>query len=286
MLKTRIITASILLPLVLVVILYCPTVLVSGFSAIIFILAALEWTKLIGLEKNELRYANIVVMISACIAYKYFNLPVLALCFVALLWWVVSLAAIIMYPKGISFWSNNWVGFCVGCILFVPAWLSIDWLHGTYNMGPVWVIFMCFLVWSADVGAYFIGKKWGKKKLLVAVSPGKTWLGVLGAILFAFIVVVIFKIFWLGSQKFIVLCALGLIAVVFSIVGDLVESLFKRIRGYKDSGNLLPGHGGVLDRIDGLLAAIPTFIVGLNVCSYSAVIPAKAGIQWFYRVFF
>jgi phosphatidate cytidylyltransferase len=169
-----------------------------------------------------------------------------------------------MYPRGQSLWNKRWVGFCLGWILFIPTWLSLDWLHADNNFGPIWVVFLCFLVWGADVGAYCTGKLWGKKKLIEQVSAGKTWVGVFGAFFFAFMVVVLFANFWLKEQRFIVLVALSIIVVIASILGDLTESLFKRIRGVKDSGNLLPGHGGVLDRIDGLLAAVPIFIVGIN----------------------
>ena len=263
MLKMRIITACILLPIILFVILHGSTVLVSSVSAIIFMLAAWEWTKLAGIKKSWLRLAYLCILSSLGIVYKLFNLPLLPICLLALLWWGLSFIAIVMYPRGANFWCKSWVGSFIGGILFLPTWLSIDWLHGAPNFGPIWLVFLCFLVWGADVGAYFIGKKWGKKKLLPNVSAGKTRLGVLGAFLLVLAVVIMFASFWI-QQKFIILCMLGFIVVVSSIIGDLTESLFKRIRGCKDSGTLLPGHGGVLDRIDGLLAAVPVFIVGVK----------------------
>lgn len=259
----RIITACVLLPIVLLVILCGPTALVSSVTAIIFILAAWEWTKLAGLEENWLRLAYLAGLSGLGLAGKLFNLPLLPICLLALLWWALSFIAIMIYPRGAKFWSQSWVCSLIGGILFLPTWLSIDWLHGSPDFGPIWLVFMCFLVWGADVGAYFVGKKWGKKKLLPKVSAGKTRLGVLGAFLLALAVVVIFASFWL-HQNMINLCLLGFVVVVFSIIGDLTESLFKRIRGCKDSGTLLPGHGGVLDRIDGLLAAVPVFIVGVK----------------------
>jgi phosphatidate cytidylyltransferase len=264
MLKKRILTTSILLPMVLCAILYGSTVIVDIISAIILLIAALEWNKLIGVHQFWVHLLIVVFIVSSCILFKIMNFPIIACCFFAALWWVGSFLVIAMYPRGQILWANPWIGVGLSWILFVPTWLSLDWLHAAKNFGPIWVVFLCCLVWVADSGAYFTGKLWGKKKLIEKVSAGKTWVGVFGAFISTFIFVILFANFWFKEQKIAMLLALGTVVVVASILGDLTESLFKRICGVKDSGNLLPGHGGVLDRIDGLLAAVPTFMVSIN----------------------
>jgi len=117
------------------------------------------------------------------------------------------------------------------------------------------------LVWAADVGAYFVGKRFGVRKLAPAVSPGKTWAGVGGGVVLALLVAAVgANLFELPVISFLVLC---LYAALISVVGDLTVSMFKRGQGLKDSGRLLPGHGGLLDRIDSLLAASPVLVLGL-----------------------
>lgn len=264
MLKQRIITASILFPIVLLTILYGSTATVDLLTAVILLLAVLEWNKLIGIQQIWLNCLTVIVLSSICLLAKIFASNVFFCCLVATIWWIISLFFVLFYPKGQKFLTQRWVGFSLTIILFVPVWLAIDWLHTIAEIGPLWVIFVCMLIWSADIGAYCTGKLWGKKKLIERISAGKTWVGVSGAFSFAFIVVLLFAKFWLVTQSFIMLMLLGVIVVIAAILGDLVESIFKRICGVKDSGNLLPGHGGILDRIDSLLAAVPIFVVSLN----------------------
>ena len=264
MLKARVITASVLLPMAVLLIVCCPTVVVSALVGVVVILAAWEWSDIVGLHSPLRKALNVAIIMLVAIFAKILQLPVLAVASVALGWWLLALLALMFYPKGANFWRTPLVGFVIGLLLFVPSWLALDWLHRAANFGPLWVLFLCCLVWASDVGAYCFGKLWGKKKLLPQVSSGKTWLGVLGAFVGGLLVLLVFAVILPAAVSLQVLLALTLIVVVASIEGDLVESLFKRIRGCKDSGNLLPGHGGVLDRIDGLLAAVPTFVVGLN----------------------
>lgn len=265
MLKQRIITASILFPVVLLAILYGSTMVMNCLSAVILLAAMLEWNKLIGVKQFWLSLLIIGLMSCICITYKLLHLSVFDCCFVATCWWILSLAMIALYPRGQKLWSKRWVGFIFGWILFIPTWLTLDWLHAANKFGPIWVAYLCFLVWGADIGGYFIGSLWGKRKLHEQVSAGKTWFGVVGSFCFAFVITLIFHKLWFTNNSLMMLLTLSSIVVVFSIIGDLVESIFKRIRGVKDSGALLPGHGGVLDRIDGLLAAVPSFMVGVNI---------------------
>src|SRR5690606_17335644 len=131
-----------------------------------------------------------------------------------------------------------------------------------HEHGPAVMLFLLLLVVAADVGAYFAGRRFGRNKLAPRVSPGKTWEGVIGGLLGAALIALAGGA-WFGVPlvPFVALCV---VAVLASIVGDLTESLFKRHAGVKDSGTLLPGHGGVLDRVDSVTAAAPVFLIGLE----------------------
>jgi phosphatidate cytidylyltransferase len=151
-----------------------------------------------------------------------------------------------------------------GDLILVPAWGALVALHGQEPHGPAWVLFLAALVWLADIGAFFAGRRWGRRKLAVRVSPGKSWEGVAGGVLAALAGAAV-AVVLAGEplHQVPILFVLVVVTVAASVLGDLTESLFKREAGLKDSGGLLPGHGGVLDRIDSLLAAAPVFVLGL-----------------------
>jgi phosphatidate cytidylyltransferase len=169
---------------------------------------------------------------------------------------------IVRYPAGSDFWRRNTFARAVaGLLVIVPMWLGVALIHA--DPGPAYVLVLMLLVWGADTGAYFAGRAFGRHKLAPHVSPGKSWEGVAGGM--AMTVAVAAMASWLlhpmmGAPLFILL---SLVTVAFSILGDLQESMFKRIVDLKDSGGLLPGHGGVLDRIDSLTAASPVFALGV-----------------------
>jgi phosphatidate cytidylyltransferase len=148
-----------------------------------------------------------------------------------------------------------------GVVVLVAPWVALMGLRDDF--GPAYVLFLLLLIWVADTGAYFAGRRWGRRKLAPTISPGKTWEGVFGAgmatLAFALVGAAVLEegARWPG---FVAVC---MVTVGFSIVGDLFESMMKRQRGVKDSGSLLPGHGGVLDRFDSLTAAAPAFLLGL-----------------------
>ena len=153
----------------------------------------------------------------------------------------------------------------LGILLLVSAWAALLRLHARPETGPKLVLFLMILIWVADSGAYFAGRKWGTSKLAPAVSPGKTWEGVYGALiactLFAVASALLLHTTGARITAFVAVC---IVTILFSIVGDLQESLLKRQVGIKDSGRLIPGHGGILDRIDSLIAAGPVFLLGLE----------------------
>jgi phosphatidate cytidylyltransferase len=174
---------------------------------------------------------------------------------IALLWWVFALIWVAIAPARV----NRTTAAGAGLLVLVPAWLALSRLHA---LGPELLLFLILLVVAADVGAYFAGRSFGRNKLAPRVSPGKTWEGVLGGFVAAAVMAAV-GVWWfkVDAPRFAALC---IIVVVASIIGDLTESLFKRHAGLKDSGTLLPGHGGLLDRVDSITAAAPVFLVGLE----------------------
>jgi phosphatidate cytidylyltransferase len=152
----------------------------------------------------------------------------------------------------------------VGLAVLVPPWLALVAVHGSGSLGPWLMLFLLVLIWTADSGAYFAGRRFGRRKLAVHVSPGKSIEGVLGALLLGglFALACGHALGYAGAAL-AAFVLLGIATVLVSVLGDLFESLIKRYRAVKDSGGLLPGHGGVLDRVDSLTAAAPFFAVGL-----------------------
>ena len=170
---------------------------------------------------------------------------------VARVWWLVAFVAILTYPR--SFEPGSVAA--IGLIVLVPSWLTLIVLHGFEPMGRALAMTVLLIVWAADIGAYGIGRWLGRVKLAPKVSPGKTWEGVTGGVAAAAVVAWAAAVL-LGLPP-VPLIAVGIATALVSVVGDLTVSMFKRNVGLKDSGTLLPGHGGVMDRIDSLTAAVP-----------------------------
>jgi phosphatidate cytidylyltransferase len=265
MLKQRIITALVLAPLALWGIWVLPPQLFAMAIGVIFAMAGWEWSRLCGLEHAAGRAAY-VALLALAIAGCY---PLLAqgnwpqaILVIALMWWVLALMAVLSYPQGTGLWQRSGVARGIaGVLVLLPAWAALVLLHERF--GPGYVILLMLVIWGADTGAYFAGRAFGRHKLAPRVSPGKTWEGVAGGAVLALLVA------WVGTYwiepvgGYAAFLALVLLLVSISILGDLVESLFKRIADVKDSGGLLPGHGGVMDRIDSMTAAAPLFALGL-----------------------
>ena len=182
----------------------------------------------------------------------------------ALAWWLVALGWILFAPRRVAPWSAA----LAGVFALVPAWLALMRLRLDLANGAQWLLFVLILVWVADMGAFFFGGRYGRLRLAPAVSPGKTWEGVLGGVLLAMLVAVCGSVwFQIPLVFFLPLCLAG---VAFSIVGDLTESLLKRFAGVKDSGSVFPGHGGVMDRIDSVTGAAPVLLFGLTAFGVAA----------------
>ncbi|HNJ85279.1 MAG TPA: phosphatidate cytidylyltransferase, partial [Agitococcus sp.] len=157
-------------------------------------------------------------------------------------------------------WARNILLVPTGLILLIPAWAGLTDLH---QASPWWLLYVFCLVWGADTGAYFAGRKFGKHKLAPSVSPGKTIEGFVGGLITTSMLIVAVAIYRdLSAIRFVAFVGLSLLTVLASVLGDLLESMVKRQAGVKDSGNIFPGHGGALDRIDSLTAAAPLFALG------------------------
>ncbi len=266
MLKQRLLTAAVLIPLFVWGVLGLPSHYFALLLAIVVMIAAVEWTRLAAFVPRD-RAVFLLVMLVALggvmLAPSLLALsPTVAA--LAVIGWVVALQWVRRYERGVdSVPRNPWARILIGVLVLWPAWLSLVALHG--GAGPAYVLFVFVLVWAADSGAYFSGRRFGRRKLAPRVSPGKSWEGVSGgmvaALLAAWLGAVILGMSVAGTMAFIALCA---VVVAMSVVGDLFESLFKREAGLKDSGRFLPGHGGALDRIDSITAAAPVFYLGLT----------------------
>lgn len=264
MLRTRLVTAFVLVALLLVVLFYLPPGAGIGFTAALVLLGAWEWAAFAGLTENNARLVyTLAVMVACAYAWDETNQQQhwLVLMQVAAGWWLVAFAWLALWPQAV----NRWAAALAGVVVLVPAWVGMARLlkiDAGAARGEDLFLFLLVLVWAADIGAFFVGKRFGRVKLAPHVSPNKTWEGVCGG-LASGLAVGVAGAAWFGYPMlpFVALCAAVILA---SIVGDLTESMFKRFAGMKDSGTMLPGHGGVLDRIDSVTAAVPFYVLGLG----------------------
>lgn len=259
MLRQRIITALLMAPVALFVILWLPHEVTAVVFALLVLAGAWEWSAFPVFTHRYARWLY-VVFVMTCIAMLWFGgagrpQTLDAVLLAACAWWVAALVWTVFFPSHVSRWSAA----VAGVLVLVPAWAALVTLH---NLAPRLVLFLILLVVAADVGAYFGGRQFGRHKLAPRVSPGKTWEGVAGGMVAAALMAVIGG-YWFNVQP-VVFALLCTVVVAASVVGDLTESLFKRHAGLKDSGSLLPGHGGVLDRVDSVTAAAPVFLLGLE----------------------
>ncbi|RKZ37428.1 MAG: phosphatidate cytidylyltransferase [Gammaproteobacteria bacterium] len=273
-LARRVLTAAVLIPLVSAAVLLLPTFLFAVAIGFMVLLGAWEWAALSALHSSMKRVAYvgfIGVLLGVC-GYLVSNAGGVGdrtwvwVVGAGLGWWVVALASVFAYEResSLAWLVPTGTRAAAGVLTLVPAWTGLVWLHGTDEVGPQGVLYLLVLIWVADSAAYFAGRRWGRHRLAPRVSPGKTWEGVAGAVVAAGIMAGISAAL-VGVSPALVLAFLGLclMTVCISILGDLAESLFKRVAGTKDSGTIFPGHGGVMDRIDSLTAAAPLFALGM-----------------------
>lgn len=261
MLKQRIITALCLLPIALGGFFLLQGGWFALFIAAIVCLGGWEWARLAGFEAQPLRIGYAVAV--ALLLLGFYQMPQLAgaLLALAVLWWLAAIGLVLGYPASSRAWQALPVRLLLGLLILLPAWQGLLLLK-QWPQGNSLILAVMLLVWCADIGAYFSGKRFGRRKLAVQVSPGKSWEGLYGGLAASLALTLLVGLYrdWDARELMVALLGAALV-VLISVVGDLTESMFKRQAGIKDSSNLLPGHGGVLDRIDSLTAAVPMFAV-------------------------
>lgn len=264
MLKQRIITALIMAPLALAGLFLFQVVGFYWFVGSITAVAAWEWARMSGFEAQSMRIAYAVYVSVWLIFVRYVDAaPIM---YIGLAWWAVAIVLVLSYPGLKHLWRKRSVKMSIGLLVLIPFWRAMlairegelaSFLPGDLSVLSV-ILYALLLIWAADTGAYFCGRAWGKAKLAPMVSPGKSWAGAWGGIACTLLLTLgVAYYIELGPDKMVIFLLVGALTAVVSIFGDLAESMFKREAGIKDSSNLLPGHGGVLDRIDSLTAAIP-----------------------------
>jgi phosphatidate cytidylyltransferase len=278
LLKQRIITALILAPLVLFAILYLPLFSFQIMIALVVGLGAWEWSSMSGMTRTFTKSAYAALVVAICVVLSILlptdliwyqgqlNSLYVYILSVASIWWVVSLGMIIAYPNYSSVWyTSKILRGIFGVLTLIPTWVAVVSLRtNLYDVDPYYgaslIFYVLGIVWAADIGAFFVGVKFGKHKLRPEVSPGKTIEGLMGGV-FASSAIIAFAAlhYQVDPSRIWLHILVGALTVGVSALGDLNESMFKRCAGIKDSGKLLPGHGGVMDRIDSLTAAFPVF---------------------------
>lgn len=258
--KKRVITAAVLIAVLLVVVLWLPPVGTVVALTLVVLAGAWEWSAFLRITRlwQRLLYVAVVAAL-LLLVWIYHELAggLVGVLQIAVVWWLIALGWVMFAPRLVS----SSAAAIAGIFALVPAWLALAKMRGDSQVGAEWVLFTLVLVQVADIGAFFVGRRFGRHRLAPNVSPGKTWEGVIGGLAASALVAVFGSIhFGIPLLPFLPLC---LAAVAFSIVGDLTESLLKRFAGLKDSGRLFPGHGGVMDRIDSVTAAAPVLFLGL-----------------------
>ncbi|TCV90181.1 phosphatidate cytidylyltransferase [Sulfurirhabdus autotrophica] len=267
MLKARILTVLVLLPLLLAALFFLPNVYWAVLMLFVLLIGASEWARMASysvVSSSIFLFLTGVFGLALLFIFKidtatgtWLNLSLYGL---SLFFW--TLVAPVWLSKGLKI-SNGFVLGLVGWIILIPTWLALVQLK---SISPVLLLALMAVIWAADTAAYFAGKRFGNNKLAPTISPGKTWEGVIGAL----VGVSIYALIWLNSSNTLheATARVGGIPVItviiavwlmtyFSVLGDLFESWMKRQAGLKDSGNILPGHGGILDRIDALTSTLP-----------------------------
>jgi len=298
MLVQRIITALVLAVAVIFAVYEMPAPYFSVFIAVIALLGAWEWLTLINVENIFSKILFLISLVLPMLGVTYWTvfLEILGetlewpeikdysdalewFVIAPVLFWVLTMILIRQAsPQLLVMDFKPRFKLFVGWLVLLSAWMFLSKLRSYYGVGMVMYFFL--LIWTADVSAYFVGRKWGKDKLAPEVSPGKTVQGVYGALASAAVCGIALRLYYglsgfeTEGKQLVVLMAMDLIilsvlTVLVSIYGDLFFSLVKRRKGVKDSGTLLPGHGGILDRVDSVIAAAPFFYAGIVLISRS-----------------
>lgn len=279
MLKQRLVTGIILVIIAIFGLLWLPLGnYFVAFVSLVLAIGAYEWNKMAKLSAVEnILWTLLLLAITSFLWFNWVQFKDLSSTWLAItigVFWSLMMAALYFYPHKKDYLNNRWIRVFIGLFLLGLTFISLLLVKG---LGNIYLIFLALTVIFADTGAYFSGKAFGKRKLAPSVSPGKTWEGLFGALALNGVFAVFFANFFgdkmIFSQEGVLLNSVIWVLITWlisamSVVGDLFESMIKRISGVKDSSNILPGHGGILDRLDGFTAALPTFIICLSIFQY------------------
>jgi len=260
MFMQRLITSLVLIPLVLLVLFYGPIGLLASLVGIVLLIMGNECCHLIPLKRPVTRVGFLLLLVLGLWLcgplFFYWQ------CY-GLLLWLGIFTAILSFPRSQYYWGHVPI-VAILCLSVVP--LALQSLIHLYFLpkGQALIVYLLCLVWAADIGAYLAGKQWGVHKMIPQVSPGKSWEGALGGLALVLLVAAIAFVYFQPAQP-LLWFVLALIIMIVSVFGDLFVSILKRRCHLKDTGALIPGHGGLLDRLDSLIAALPFFYVGVNI---------------------
>ena len=279
--RTRVIAALVMAPFAIGAILLLPTSWLVMLAALVFLVGLWEWFKLAEiddtLQRTVLLTANLLLMVLLVWASRGSTdlVPLRLMALVGAGWWLLAL----LWLRFFHFASDHetWARvfkLAAGTLAVVPAWCALGLIHSSQPNGHIWLFVALAIVWAADSDAYFAGRHFGGRwfagrKLAPRISPNKTLEGLLGGLAAGMLVAAVGALLaGAGMAQLPGVLLVAIFTVLFSVVGDLFESLLKRHVGAKDSGDVIPGHGGVLDRIDGVLAALPIFVLGKEVFGF------------------
>lgn len=279
--RTRVIAALVMAPFAIGAILLLPTSWLVMLAALVFLVGLWEWFKLAEiddtLQRTVLLTANLLLMVLLVWASRGSTdlVPLRLMALVGAAWWVLAL----LWLRFFHFASDHetWARvfkLAAGTLAVVPAWCALGLIHSSQPNGHIWLFIALAIVWAADSGAYFAGRHFGGRwfagrKLAPRISPNKTLEGLIGGLAAGLLVAGVGGLIaGTSASQLPGVLLVAIFTVLFSVVGDLFESLLKRHVGAKDSGDVIPGHGGVLDRIDGVLAALPIFVLGKEVFGF------------------
>ncbi|URJ25342.1 phosphatidate cytidylyltransferase [Candidatus Blochmannia ocreatus (nom. nud.)] len=281
MLKHRIISTCILIPVIILTLITLSTTQFSICAAAVCLINAWEWGKIMRFSSmNQIIWISTIFFLLSLIitivvtqnifSIKHWKIIWYFIGNITIIWWILSFILIIYYPYSTFFWKKSiFLRYCFGILIILPFFLGILTLHQLHYINKNfintwWLLYILILVWVNDSSAYIIGRTLGQHKLLPSISPEKTWEGCIGGILISIgtswllikYIITHNTVFMMSPH---IIFIYSIISIITSVIGDLNESMFKRTSGIKDSGNIIPGHGGLLDRTDSVTAAIPIF---------------------------
>lgn len=274
MTRTRLLAALVMAPLAIAAVLLLPTPWMAALSAAMFLIGLWEWLKLAEIEdtlsRSMLLVVNLLLMVALVWASRSASGGSLVLLQIMVMigvgWWLLAALWLRHYDFASDHDTHARVfKLAAATLSVIPAWCALALIHASQPHGNRWLLVALMIIWAADSGAYFAGRKFGRTKLSPRISPNKTVEGMIGGVVAGMLVALVAAPLVndaITMKQLLYVAIVAIWTILFSVVGDLFESLLKRHVGAKDSGNLIPGHGGVLDRIDSVLAALPVFALG------------------------